>query len=289
MNDVKSNTKSDMNLLAFKAIVNFVNDLASEYRSKHKPLKFYQRLINQTQIAHKEAIQKHINAFRSFCIMNRDLIIEKNSASLNESVITYSKRVYIDMNIIFELADDETTPIIWNHILTISAILDPVGKAKDLLRKNADAGKTGESEANFLTDIISKVESNIDPNANPMEAVSSMLSSGVLTDLLGSMQSGMKNGEMDMSKLMGAVQGMVSSLGDNVGDDPDATNAMGMLNNMTSMMSGVTGGGGGEPPNMGNIMQMMVGMMGSMGVPPPVSQSAGDIEDVSGLDSDEKT
>ena len=52
---------TDENLLiAFKTICNFVNELASEYATKHKPLKLYQRLINKTQISHDQIIKKHI-------------------------------------------------------------------------------------------------------------------------------------------------------------------------------------------------------------------------------------
>ena len=116
-------------LIAFKSICNFVNDLGSEYGEKHKPLKLYQRLINKTQISHDQIIKKHIDVYYKFCLANRDTIYGKDSEKLVENKIIYSKNVYIDMKYILSIADEENTVCIWKHLLTISAILDPTGKA----------------------------------------------------------------------------------------------------------------------------------------------------------------
>lgn len=234
---------NDLNLIVFNAISNFVNELGQEFRSKHKPLKLYCHLIKKTNLSHDKAILKHIECFRKFCIDNRDGIRSKNMSKLTNNLIKYSSRVYIDFKAVMEMSDKETKQVIWSHILCISALIDPAGKAKEVLRKNMEEGKTGSDETEFLTNIISKVEANVKPDADPMAAVSSIMSSGIFTDLIGGMQNGLQSGKLDIGKLLGAVQGMVSSLGNNIGDDPEAANAMGMLSNMTSMMG-----------NMGNMM-----------------------------------
>ena len=231
---------SDSNLICFKAISNFVNELEESFAKKHRPLKLYARLVNKTTFSHEKAMNKHIQAFNKFCVSNRQSIID-NSKDLEMALISYSNRVFINMEEIFKLTDKETEKMIWQHLLYISALVDPAGKAKEILKENMKTGKTGNSEANFLTDIIDKVEKNVDPNANPMEAVSSIMQSGIFTDLIGSMNNGISNGSLDMGKLMGAVQGMVGQLGEKTSGDPDAENAMNMINTMMSNMGGLSG------------------------------------------------
>lgn len=252
-------------LLTFKAISNFVNDLAFSYGKRHKPLKLYRRLINQTQIIHEEAIKKHIIIYHNFCITNRDAIHQQDKNKLVEGKLSYSARVYIDMAFIFGISDSDTTPIIWKHLLTISALVDPAGKAKEILRKNVEAGGDGVDESKFLTDIISKVEKNVKPDSNPMEAMATIMNTGIFTDLLSGLQGNVKSGKMDMGKLLGSVQKLVSSMGAQAGDDPEAKKAMGMINTVIGSL-----GNGNSPPDMANMMSMMSSLMGGMGSIPKV-------------------
>lgn len=252
-------------LIAFKSICNFVNDLGSEYGEKHKPLKLYQRLINKTQISHDQIIKKHIDVYYKFCLANRDTIYGKDSEKLVENKIIYSKNVYIDMKYILSIADEENTVCIWKHLLTISAILDPTGKAKEILRQNVKDNKDSNFESNFLFDMINKVEKNIKPGDNPMDSMSSIMSSNIIGDLMQGVQGGVSSGKLDMGKLLGAVQGMVSSLNDQAGDDPESKQAMGMLNNMTSMIGNMQNStGNGSADGMPDMMQMFSTVLGGM-------------------------
>ena len=108
-------------LITFEAISNFTNDLGEVFSDKHRPLKLYIHLINKTTLQHKDPIIKHIDAFRKFCTANRDAIAEKNVKKLVEEKISYSNRVFIDMKQILNMADKETSNVIWKHLLTISA------------------------------------------------------------------------------------------------------------------------------------------------------------------------
>ena len=158
---------TDTSLITFKTISNFTNDLGDVFSEKHRPLKLYVHLINKTTLSHEQPIQKHIDAFRDFCIANRDAISNK-SVDLNKEKIIYSKRVFINMKEIFDIADKETIDVIWMHLLTISALVDPAGRAREILKEESEKETCSISEVNFLTDIISKVEcksygsSNID-------------------------------------------------------------------------------------------------------------------------------
>lgn len=260
---------SDQSLVCFKAISNFTKELGELFGNRQRSLKLYCRLIDKTTLSHDASIKKHINAFRTFCITNRKGIVEKNVNLFSVSKVFYSQRVFIDIVEIFKLADSSTSTVIWEHLLCISALVDPAGKAKEILKENLASGKTGDSETNFLTDIIDKVEANIDPNANPMEAVSSIMQSGVFTDLIAGMNSGLSDGSLDLQKLMGAVQGMVGKLGEQNGGAPN-DDAMKML---TTMMGNLPGGGAGEGvPDLANMMQTMMSGMQQNGTNDEVKQ-----------------
>lgn len=231
--------KTDYNLSTFKAITTFVNDLSEIFAADNHALKLYQRLIEKTTPSHEKAVQKHIEAFKSFCVDNREAILNKNISKLNSNTVKYSDKVFIDFASIFRSADRDTTNVIWSHLLTISAYVDPTAKAKEILKQNV----TG-NEADFLSDVINKVESHITPEnaANPLLAVSSILSSGVFSDLLTTMNSGMKDGTLDLGKLLGSVQKIATNLSGDNGSDSN--------------------------PNLGNMINMLSGM-----IPPPQSQS----------------
>ena len=258
---------NDMHLVSFKAISSFTTELGNLYSKQQRSLKLYCRLINKTTIVHDISIKKHIDAFKLFCVTNREAIVTKSANKIVMSKISYSQRVFIDMSDIFKLSDNDTSKIIWDHLLCISALVDPGGKAKELLKKNMESGKAGELETTFLTDIINKVEQHVDPHANPMEAVSSIMKSGIFTDLIGGMNNGLSNGTLDLGKLMGAVQGMVGQLNEGDNDSqPDNT-----LNMITSLMGNMGNMGGGT--NQPDIASMMEGIMKGLVPPQPELQS----------------
>lgn len=259
----------ETSLIAFKAICNFVNDLADEYGNKHHPLRLYKRLINKTQIAHETAIKKHIMACAKFCVVNRDKIIAQETDFVEEK-IKYSEKVYIDMTIIFKIADEETKPVIWQHILTISAFVDPAGKAKEILKRTAKESNSEGKEAEFLQDVISKVEQNVNTeSSNPMEAVSSLMSSGIFNELL----SGTSSGNLDMGKMLGVVQGMLKNLQEQSGEDEDPQ----MKQTMDGISTMVNGMSNGAPPDMSQMIGMMSGLMGGM------NNQTSQVEDISDI------
>jgi len=271
-----------------------MNELGEMFGGSQHSLKLYCRLINKTTISHDEPIKKHIEAFRTFCVANRENILSKNS-NFDPAKVLYSSRVFVDMSVILRSTDSETSAVIWKHLLIISALVDPSGKAKEVLR-NSPSGK----EANFITDIINKVEQNVDPNANPMQAVTSIMQSGIFTDLIGGMNSGLEDGSLDLGKLMGTVSGMISSMGNNSGGQ-GGEESMNMINTMMgSMLGGLTNNGNSgqsnqQPPGMSDIMSMIAsmtnngnsgqsnqqppGMSDIMSMLGPLMSSLGDTED----------
>tara|TARA_B100001248_G_C27299332_1_gene416335 strand:+ start:51 stop:785 length:735 start_codon:yes stop_codon:yes gene_type:complete len=224
-------------LVIFNSIVNFVKDLTECFGEKQVSLQLYNRLLEKTTVSHKEAISKHINIFTNWFKINKTSILEKNKNTLEENNITYSEKVYINLNEIFSKADNEQQSIIWQHILTICAYTNPDIKAKEILKQD----NSNTSEKNFLQNMIDTVEENVGDNDNldnPMQAVASMMSSGVFNDLVGSMTSGLQNGELDLSKLMGTVNTMVSSLTNEIQDEDGGDNEQlnDMMNNLTNLV-----------------------------------------------------
>ena len=171
------------------------------------------------------------------------------------------------MKEIFKLTgdDSETKEIIWNHLLTISALVDPQSKAKQILKKQKeDADKNKDTELSFISDIISKVEGNVDVSDNPMEAMNSIMKSEVFGDLVGKMGKGLEDGSLDIGKMIGSVQKMTTEL--NGGEEIPGGNPMEMLSTMMSGMNtaGGAGGGNGQMPDISMIAPMMTSMMGNM-------------------------
>lgn len=248
---------------AFKAISNFTTSLSELFGETYRPLKLYCYIISRTKSVHQKPIEKHFEAFRKFCVENREAIIAKDLSSMVTDKIIYSERVYIDIKEIIKVSDNETRDVIWQHILTISALTDPENNAKEALKKPQKIIKPqGEGkEANFLTGLMSSVEDHIDSDmSNPMEAVSSIMQSGVFTDLIQNMSEGFSNGSLDMGKLMGEVGNMVGQINNEGGGNTEGgKDAMDMINNMMGNLTNSTQGGN-EP----NLAGMMTGMMGNM-------------------------
>ena len=231
-------TQSEINILAFKAIHSFITALNEEFGDRNKPLRLYSRLISQTTFSHTNAIKKHVHIFTNFCINNRDLIYECSDKYKNpeDFKIKYSDRVSLNLVELFNLADKEQKKIMWQHILTISALVDSTGKAKQIL-KQLSTEKNVSNESDFLTNIIDKVEQNVNVNSeNPMEAIGQIMSSGVFTDLISSMNDQVSSGKLDMSKMFSVVQNMVGTISNN---NPEVgqlmSGLMGNLNTITEV------------------------------------------------------
>jgi ribosomal protein L20A (L18A) len=115
----------DTSVLVFKAITTFINDLYSEFGSRHKSISLYHRLLEKTGLMHTGPVIKHIDCFRTFFVKNKEAMETQNFEKFVDSKITYSERVYVDMATIFRHSDKECASIIWKHLLTIWGVIDP--------------------------------------------------------------------------------------------------------------------------------------------------------------------
>lgn len=183
----------------------------------------YERLIMKTTLSHKDAVEKHINAFRAFYQAGKESIISKTpSFTIN---IFYSAKVFINMNEVFKIdMDEDTRSAIWNHLYVISVLFDP--SVKDSLPthkalttfsnplSNMTSALSNSEEDQLLSKVISKVQQHVtEDTTDPQQAISSILSSDLIPELVGTINSGMSNGTFDIGKMISSVEKMVGGMG----------------------------------------------------------------------------
>lgn len=261
----------ELALLSFKAICSFVNDLNSIFGAKQKSLKLYARLINKTPFTNEEAIKRHILCFSQFCVANRKAIREQNPVELSHKHIVFTKdKIYINMELIFSSvsSEPELAKDIWKHLLTISALIDPAGGAKQVLMNEAqnEAHASAETKAEIpvgddpFLNMVSKLQGNIKPDASVSDIFSSVMQSGIITDLM----SGMQSGQLNIGQMLGSIQKVLSTAG---GDsDPQLQGMMNMMGTMASSMGASAGSGGSQQaPDLSGMMSMMSTVLAGMG------------------------
>jgi hypothetical protein len=245
---------------AFKIIDDFVRSLSTAYGNRHKPLLLYNRLISKTKAVHDVSIRRHVSAWQKFCVENREAIREKVATKICTKKVEYSERIYIDIDLLLHIADQENKEVIWKYLLLISALLDPEGRAKETLRslfQNRDqsnnqiangSGDDSSKEVNFLTNIMEKVSKNvkIDDNTNPAEALNSVMKSGILTDIMSDIQKTVQNGQLDPSKIFGIAQGLMGQMSNP--ENKDGNQMPDMMNMFSTMMSSMMNGATNLPP-----------------------------------------
>ena len=208
-------TLNDSSVLMFKAISSFIHDLNEIYGKSQKSLCLDAALIEKTGLVHEERIKKHIKCFHDLVVENDEGIINKDIQIFNTHIIRYSEKVFIDLKDIFKLAEKNVSDIqeIWKHLLTLSALMNPVSQAKKVLQ--TDQEKEQNTEDNFLSGLIDKIGKHVDPSSsNPMESMSSLMSSGVFNEIMTSMNDGINDGKLDMQSMVGGLQKMIGSLSD---------------------------------------------------------------------------
>ncbi len=210
-------TDSENTVFLFKCIVNFIHDLNELYGEEQKSLQLYNLLMEKTGIVHQEPIKKHIKIFYDFCKENEDAIISRDATRISQWKIEYSDKVFIDLKPIYESTDSDNRSILWEHFITLLAVLIPTSKAKEILadqkREKQKNGKPAHEE-DFLTNIIQKVSSsiNVEDSNDPGKMMSGLMSSGVFNELVEDMNSGISNGDLDIGKMMSSLQGVMGNL-----------------------------------------------------------------------------
>lgn len=216
--------KQEDSIFLFKCIVDFIHCLRDLYGENQHSLELYDLLMEKTGIVHEEPIKKHIHLFYEFVRENEEAIIENSPTLIKQWKIEYSDKVYIDLKPIFEECSEGDIKVLWQHLLTLLAVLIPTSQAKQILKeqknkkkkknKKRNTNSEGNNEDDFLSNIMDKVGKHIDPSkaSNPAEMMNGIMSSGLFGELMEDMNKGMSSGDLDISKMMGSLQGMIGNL-----------------------------------------------------------------------------
>lgn len=222
-------------LCTFQTITDFVDNLqdffGQEQNQYTKSLNMYHRLINNMSFKDEDLILRHIKCFKNFCLNNRTQITNRD-LNLKNPKIMFSNKIYIDLSYIFQNADTDTQNVIWEYILSISALVDPENKAKELLQKLKHSD-INHSENNFLFDMIENMNGTIQDTecTNPMEMFGSVINSGLMSNIVENISSNVENGNIDIGKLMNTAQTLMNTIKDEVSKSNDP-----LIQNMLSFI-----------------------------------------------------
>jgi len=275
----------DQKLRIFNSIASFVQDLDTGFEKKYKPVALYNRLLVRTTLRSNTAIERHINAFRSFFNNNPNYI--QNKSLTDNTCISYSDRIYLDLRKILSKTDTDAHQHIHKHLVIIYSLMNlGTRQGREALESFAEASGNSEldlnlpdtTEGNFIKDTLTEMTQhfeNMEDSGNPMMMMSSMMQSGFFTKFMGDLQTKFSSGEMDLRSLMGTVTDVISEATPEGGEEAAqirnfVTQSMDQVNNLT--------GGQNLPPEIQGQMNELVNAMtgGSAQVESADEESADD-------------
>nr|QBK86665.1 MAG: uncharacterized protein LCMAC102_04620 [Marseillevirus LCMAC102] len=238
---------------AFDSIVTFVSDLWETFGNPKvvSPLSLYNRIINHIKHTDEKAIGKVLSGFQQF--FDEHEILNQNFNIPRGTVIKYGENtnIVIEIQKFIHKSDSSTKEIIRQHLVTISAIIEPNKEKIDELEKrieNLDIKQVENPIAGLLNnEIFQKLfegiqtgvgsgqmdapqqVGNIDTHEgnfitdimkqaqnsageNPVTAVKGLMNSGILQKLFEGIETGVGTGQMDTYKLLGSMQSAIGFL-----------------------------------------------------------------------------
>ena len=230
----------DKYIQAFGAVEDFVDLLWDNFKlpKKATPLSLYRRIVThirtkKTDSINEDGVNKVLSGFREFLRVYETHIMDNSMDKIPRgTVIKYGTRSDICLEIqkyIFlcsQKNDDDTKDLIREHLITISAILEPsLDKMNEKLAqlghlneqtenlKDLDLNiDTSTREGQFIGNIIERTKNSMggSEDGKPPD-IMSLLQSGIIQDMFQGMQ-GVANGEMDMMKMVGTMQNALGAL-----------------------------------------------------------------------------
>jgi hypothetical protein len=211
-----------MNVKIFNHFVDFVTDLHNVFGNRMKSISMYHVLVtslqkkhqeNETDIKYIEQIDKHVEVLSEFLKSNSDSIFNQKSDLIVQKNITYSERIFIDFELV--LRHSEEKDAIWKHLLVLSTLCDPQGKAKNALDKFLEEDTP---ENNMIKNIAAKLEEHKFADtiaqsgaSNPMDMMGMLGSSGIMSSLMSSMDPASMN-NIDPKKLIKTMRNMLDTI-----------------------------------------------------------------------------
>ena len=216
--DMPSTSRVEIGLEAIKGLC---NELSNLYGKKYRSLALYNRLVSTVA---ESKFDTHTTKWKKFLDDNIDHLKTTNAPKTFKFV--YNNNIFINFGkILSEEKSAVVVDTIWEHLLTINAVLDETNSGKELL-KSVKARKESEKKANksesehdFIGDAVKEIASNMENNGtnadDPMSTIVSLVSSPMFASLVSNMKEKVESGDLDINSLMGTVTGMMSKIEQN--------------------------------------------------------------------------
>jgi hypothetical protein len=211
----------------FNKFVDFVCDLNEVFGTQMKSLKMYHILVTslkekyaENNDKYQDQITKHVDILTNFLITNKDAIYEQKSNSIVMKNLQFSDHIYIDFELVLRHSEEKSA--IWKHLLFLSSLCNPDGKAKDALMTFLE---DDTPENNIIKNIASKLEESkftekmaSANTSNPMDMMAMLGSSGLLSSIMSSVNQNNLN-QVDPKKLIKTMKNMLDNISQQIDAD----------------------------------------------------------------------
>ena len=220
----------------FDAFVKFVACLDQYKGAEVKSIKLYNHLLSKITEQHGGAISRNVSLIKNFIEKNEEAILSHDIASLKDCPsISYSDKVFLNVQEILQSADKDTQNVIWKHLLTLKIKADdaPNFTAIEKLKMLNNSGDTAgmpsiESMSSFFSSEGS-FGNILDSIGGPTlsSSIKQIMESESFKNVITEVKEKVESGEIDIPKLQENL--MNSGLMDSIGG-LDMMNTMGSNN-----------------------------------------------------------
>jgi hypothetical protein len=234
----------------------------------------YYKVCKHTPITKHNAIKNHITLFSNFLLPNKDNIIKKNFSNFNPTEIRLSDKTYIDFKQVFEQANKEWRPAIFQHLQYLLYLIHPEEEVKEAL---VPTEKETSKETEVLNNFVEKLQENFKnhENKNPVELGLDLLKNGTFMNMYQDINKSLQSGDLKLDKLLGSVQNIIGELTQELPNTEGTEPASALLNNMSSMLGNINPDGTTKDGNVPDISQMLSGLTGGSGMSEMLSSVMG--------------
>ena len=258
----------------FAKILSFLNELNKMFGDKNTNIFNYYKVCKNTPINNQKAIKNHVTLFSNFLLPNKDNIIKKNFSNFNPTEIRLSDKTYIDFKQVFEQANKEWRPAIFQHLQYLLYLIHPEEEVKEALTiKPNESSK----ESEVLNNFVEKLQNNFKNHEtkNPMELAIDLFKDGTFMNMYQDINKSLQNDELKLDKLLGSVQNIIGELTQELPNTNETEPANTLLNNMSNMLGNINPDGTTKDGNLPDISQMFSGLLGGAGMSQMISSMVG--------------
>ncbi len=195
----------------YQSFFKMVQSLDEVFGDSHKPLHLYAHLLNKITSQHGGAIERNCMIVKDFCQRNENGISNQDITQLEEPVLRYSDKVYVDFDAIFKVSDADSQTQIWKHLLTIQIHLGSNAEsAKQQLQQlyksspvNNDSVMSFFNQNGDMNDIFKALGGD-----SFAQSIQSIMESENFKNLMTDVKAKIDGGEIDISKLSAVVANM---------------------------------------------------------------------------------